>query len=246
MKIIADTHTHTLASTHAYSTLLENASAASQIGLKYMAVTDHAPAMPDAPHLWHFLNLRLLPFEINGVRILRGVEANIIDKDGNIDLDDEVLSSLEWVVASFHIPAVKKTLSIDEVTSAYIAVANNPYIDVIGHSGTYEFGYDYEKVIPIFAENNKLVEINENSFTVRGESKRNCMKIAKLCKLLGAKVIVNSDAHFAYSIGKVERTMDFLKRIDFPEELIVNSSVKRFEEYLASRSACKANILHNI
>ena len=51
MKIIADTHTHTIASTHAYSTLLENVGYAKKAGLRAIAITDHGPAMPDAPHM---------------------------------------------------------------------------------------------------------------------------------------------------------------------------------------------------
>ena len=51
MKYIIDTHTHTVASGHAYSTLIENAKAASAKGLKALAVTDHGVAMPGGPHM---------------------------------------------------------------------------------------------------------------------------------------------------------------------------------------------------
>ena len=54
MKILTDLHTHTLASTHAYSTLKENIDMAKQMGLEAIAVTDHGISMEDAPHLWHF------------------------------------------------------------------------------------------------------------------------------------------------------------------------------------------------
>ena len=47
MKILLDTHTHTLASTHAYSTVLEMAKKASEEGLEAIAITDHAPGIPD-------------------------------------------------------------------------------------------------------------------------------------------------------------------------------------------------------
>ena len=77
MKLIADTHTHTLASTHAYSTVLENAKFASEAGLAYLGITDHAPSMTDAPHWWHFENLRVLPDELYGVKLLKGIEADL-------------------------------------------------------------------------------------------------------------------------------------------------------------------------
>ena len=53
MKFIADTHTHTIASTHAYSTLLENIHQAAQVRLQCLAMTDHATAQPHSPHICH-------------------------------------------------------------------------------------------------------------------------------------------------------------------------------------------------
>ena len=61
MQMIADLHTHTLCATHAFQTLNEMAAAAKDCGYKALAITDHAPAMPDAPHRWHFENPTALP-----------------------------------------------------------------------------------------------------------------------------------------------------------------------------------------
>ena len=77
MKYLVDTHTHTVASTHAYSTLQEYVVMAKQKGIKLFATTDHGPDMADAPHFWHFVNLRVIPRIVDGVGILRGIEANI-------------------------------------------------------------------------------------------------------------------------------------------------------------------------
>jgi putative hydrolase len=234
MKIIADTHCHTIASTHAYSTILENAKFAGEIGLKYLAITDHCPKMPDSPHVWHFGHLRVIPDELYGVKILKGAEVDIMNEYGEIDLDDFALSFLNWVVASFH-PPVCPPMSVKDTTKAYINVAKNPKIDVIGHSGNPNYVYDYEKAIKVFKEYDKLVEINENTFKSRPAAVNNCKEIAKLCKKYEVKVVVNSDAHFAYEIGQVDEGLKMLSEIDFPEHLIVNSSVERFEEYLNNR-----------
>ena len=50
--IIADLHTHTLASSHAFNTVTEMARAAREMGYRALAITDHAPAMPDSPHIF--------------------------------------------------------------------------------------------------------------------------------------------------------------------------------------------------
>lgn len=234
MKLVADTHTHTLASTHAYSTILENAKFASEIGLSYLGATDHAPGMTDAPHWWHFENLRILPDELYGVKLLRGVEADITDFSGGLDVTDRQLSILSWVIASIHGPCLPRG-SVEEITSAYLGAAKNPYVDVIGHSGHSGYPYDYEAAIREFARLGKLVECNQGTFSSRPASAQNCVKIAQLCKKHGCRIVVNSDAHFAYRVGQVPDVFAMLREIDFPEELIINTNLTRFEAYLAER-----------
>lgn len=99
MRIQVDTHTHTYASGHAYSTIIENAFAASQLGLPMFCTTDHASSMPGAPHYWFFNNQRVLPRFIHNVAIVRGCEANICN-DSEIDIPPSVDSHLDWVMVS--------------------------------------------------------------------------------------------------------------------------------------------------
>ena len=86
MKALIDLHTHTIVSGHAYSTIKENVEAASKAGLKYIGLSEHAPNMPASPHAYYFQNVHVIPKEIDGVRVIQGIEANIIDYDGNIDV----------------------------------------------------------------------------------------------------------------------------------------------------------------
>lgn len=234
MKIIADTHCHTLASTHAYSTLMENIKIAKQKGLYAIAITDHGPDMPGAPGKWFFRNLRTIPRYVDGVMVIRGVEANVINENGDLDLDLEFEhSTLDWVVASVHPPTyIGKSHTVDDMTNAYLNIAKNPVVNVIGHSGSEEFKYDYERVIPEFKKNGKLVEINNHTFIGRKSSVENCKTIAKICKKYKAPIIINSDAHFCEFVGNYENSANLLKEIDFPEELIVNANLERFKEYL--------------
>lgn len=235
MKIIADTHTHTLASTHAYGTLKEMVEEAAALGLYAIGITDHGPNMPGSPRKWYFNNLCAVPSTYLGVRVLKGAEANIADFDGNLDIDIPTLKGLEWVVASLHNPtldASKVKPTVETCTQLYLNAAKNPYINVIGHSGTPEYAYDYEKVIPELAANGKLIEINDSAFRNKKGSMHNCIEIAKVCKKVGARIIVNTDAHFMTQVGRVDDTLRALEEINFPEELVVNSSVERFEQYL--------------
>lgn len=233
MRLIADTHMHTTASTHAYSTLQEMVHAAAERNLYAIAVTDHGKDMPGAPGLWYFHNLRIIPRILEGVLVLRGEEADVIDFEGNTDLQPEDLGGLDWVVASMHEVAMRdKRPTVEKTTNAWLKIAENPDVRVIGHSGSELYRYDYETVLRRFAETGKLVELNEATFNVRSESVFNCVQIMKLCKKFGVPIIVNTDSHFSASVGRFEKSLRLLREIEFPEELVVNASVIRFQNYL--------------
>ena len=112
----------------------------------------------------------------------------------------------------------------------------DPRVCVIGHCGQPKFKFDYERVIPEFGRGGKLVEINNNSFHVRRDAVINCREIALLCKKHGVRVIVNTDSHFATQVGHAGLALKMLDDIGFPEELVVNSSVERFRQYLKERN----------
>ena len=109
MKLVADCHFHTISSGHAYSTINEYAEEASEKGLELIGMTDHGPAMLGGPHIYHFDNLKVIPDNLHGVEILKGIEANIIGYDGTIDVEDEKLEALnlDIVISSFHSPCLR-------------------------------------------------------------------------------------------------------------------------------------------
>lgn len=236
IRTVADMHCHTIASTHAYSTVKEMINAAHDRGLYALAITDHGRAMPGAPGTYYFENLHTIPNVYNGVRVIKGIEANIIDFNGTLDASDELLNELDWVVASIHGPTVSGERGPDACTNAWLKIAENPLVDVIGHCGTVGFEFDYDKVIPVFAKKGKLVEINSGSFRFRPKSIPNCRTIAKLCAKYGARVILNSDAHFENTVGDHSAAIALLEEIDFPKELIVNADLQTFKAMLTEKN----------
>jgi putative hydrolase len=214
--------------------VIELANSAAQNGITAIALTDHGPAMKDGAPEVHFSNMRIIPPILNGVRVFRGVEANIVDFDGNIDLQPKCMDRLEWVIASFHEDVIQPG-TIQQHTQAYKKLAENPYVDVIGHSGTACFPYDYEQLIPIFKIKRKIVEINNHSFIVRPTSRENCRRIALLCKKHEVPVTISSDAHIATEIGDYREVYEMLRSINFPETLIVNRTLHRLESWMEAR-----------
>lgn len=237
MNIELDIHTHTIASGHAYSTLNEMAMAASEKGLKIMATTDHAPAMPGGAHLYHFHNLRIIPPIMNGVRILKGVEANIIDLNGSIDLPTEVLNEMEFVIASFHSPCIEPSTKI-KTTESLLNLMSNKYVNVIGHPEDRRFDFEYETVIKAAKETSTLLELNNSSLlptTFREGAREGIIKILEVCAKEDLSIVMGSDAHHTSTVGRFDMAINLIEEIGFPKELILNSSSENFLEYISRK-----------
>ena len=233
MSISFDSHTHTVMSGHAFSTIEEYAAACSRYGLEGFATTDHGPAMMGAPQLIYFYNLASLPRQVNGIRVLRGVEANIVGIDGSLDLPDPVLKRLDVCIASYH-EIVLPPKTAGEHTAAWLSVIKNPFVDIVGHSGRGPFPFDIHAVLKACRDENKAIEINNH--TVSGDSfPHNCRDIALACRKLGVKIVVNSDAHISSNVGQVADALAMLATVDFPMELIVNRTFASFWQWLSER-----------
>ena len=163
MRFEADTHSHTLASGHAYSTIKEMAAAAEAKGLKALALTEHAPKMPGTCGLFYFQNLDVVPRKCGGIRLLMGAEVNIMDETGRIDLPESTCRDLDIVIASIHPPCYGMGHTEEENMRAYEAVMKKPYINIIGHPDDGRFQIDYERLVKMAKETGTLLEVNNSS-----------------------------------------------------------------------------------
>lgn len=230
----ADLHVHTVVSGHAYSTLQEVAREAKGKGLKLLAITDHGPAMPGGPCPIYFANMRIIPRQVEGVEIIRGVEANILE-EGTLDLSERLLNGLEFVLAGFHSECLEPQASVEENTRLMIKALENPHVDVISHPGNPRYQIDAEKLVRATKRLGKLVEINNSSFRVRQGSYENCLEIARWAVRLGVMITVNSDCHISYDVGECQLAQEILLAAKVPEELILNTKVERVKDYLEGR-----------
>ncbi len=233
MKIIADMHTHTVASGHAYSTVNELAQAALRKGLKALAITDHGPALPGGPHLYHFGAMRFIPSWIDGVRILRGVEANIIGPDGALDMPEHYLAKLDFIMAGLHEGCGFDDRGIARNTEAVLLAMASSRIKAISHSGNPEFPVHLEKLVEGALKTGTALEINNSSLSIsRRGSRPNCERLAELIARSGALVMVGSDAHIAQGVGEFDEAVALLEKAGIPAEQVVNSSFERLLDFL--------------
>lgn len=241
MKLVADCHFHTLSSGHAYSTLKEYAKEASDKGLELIAVTDHGPAMPGSTHIYYFHNLKVIPGSLYEVEILKGAEANLISYEGELDLTDMDLGMLDVLIASHHLPCLKASTAQDN-TRALINAMKNRFVNIIGHPDDGRIPLDYDELTRAAADYGIMLELNNSSLrptSFRKNAEENYMQLLEGCEKNKVFIVVNTDSHIHTDIGEFKESVDLMKKLGFPKDLVANTSVERLKKKLAARRTNK-------
>lgn len=234
MKIELDVHTHTIASGHAFSTLQEMAHAAAEKGLKVLGITEHSPGIPGSCDPIYFRNLHVVPRQMYGIELLLGAEINILDGEGNLDMDEYYLRMLDLRIAGIHSLCYKQGTP-EENTHGMIQVISNPYIHIISHPGDGTAKLNFEPIVLTSKAHRTLLEINNSSLKPcrhKADARANNLEILRLCKQYEVPVILGSDAHISFDIATYDYALELVAETDFPEALIMNTSVEKFKNYL--------------
>ncbi len=233
-KVLLDVHTHTIVSGHAYSTLQEMAQAASERGLEILGVTEHAPGIPGTCHPIYFRNLRIVPRQMYGVRLLLGAELNILDTRGTLDLDEFYYRLMDIRIAGIH-DLCWTGGTKEENTAGMVVAIQNPWTHIISHPGDGTADLDFLPIVLAARDAHTLLEINNSSIDPgRGKPKarENNLEILRLCRQYQVPVILGSDAHISFSVADYTHIYPLLAETDFPDSLIMNYDTQAFLQYL--------------
>ena len=235
--IRGDLHTHTDWS-DGRDTMEEMVLEAEARGLEYIAVTDHSVGRGIANGLSverldsHGRRLKELESDIGGIRILRGTEMDI-RADGTLDYSDEVLDTLDWVVASVHSAMGQDSATM---TARIITAMKNPRVSAIGHLSTRLIGErrpvdaDYDAIFRAAADTGTALEIN-------GSLERLDLKDAHVSRAreLGAALVINTDAHTTEGLGNMEYGVSLARRGWCAKDDIINCmGVEEFLKWLGA------------
>lgn len=235
MKLELDLHTHTLASGHAFSSMQEMIQGAQDKGLKMLGITEHAPGFPGSCGEIYFINLYTVPRKIGDLELLIGAEIDILDTKGNLSMDTDLMDMIDLRIAGIHSLCYDEGTK-EENTAGMIEVIKNPYIHIISHPGDGSVELDFEPLVLASKEHHTLLEINNSSLKPirqKEEARGNNLEILRLCKKYEVSVILSSDAHISYDIASFNHALELVNEIDFPEELIINTSVEKLKKYLS-------------
>lgn len=237
--IIGDFHTHTVFS-HGKGSIEDNVAAAHEKGLKAVAITDHGlrhvvfgMKRKDVPEMQRQIDAAQEKYP--DVRVLFGIEANIFSSDGDVDLKPEDVAHFDVILAGYHKAALPKNpaevfrfyaspmihnktgypkRTIDRFTKAYINAIKSGKVDVITHLN-YGVKTDVRQVAQAAKDYGVLLELNGKRVNLSDEE---ILTIADV----GAKMIVNSDAHTSDRVGDFSVPMEFVERLNIDKRLIVN------------------------
>lgn len=239
-----DIHTHTVAGGHGTTdTIADLAKAAYAKGMTVLGISDHGPATPGSCKESYFRSLSSAPGIRAGISVLYGAEANILNEQGQLDLSDEVLSGLDFCIASIHpqsfrSPAYhrgsfwnRRPVAEDTQaarlynTQAYIRAMENPYVTVIGHPDDQHYPIDCEQLAEAAALHQVIIEVNEASLMpggYRGEARETMTAILTHCRRHNLPILLSSDSHGAAGVGEAPHCEALIAETGYPRELILN------------------------
>ena len=193
-----DLHAHTTWSADGKGSMEEMARAAIERGYEYLAVTDHSHYLREARLQAQWEEIEALGAQLRPFRLLRGIEVNI-RADGSLDVDDDTLAQLDWVVASLH------TAFDRNPTERILAAMENPHVDSIGHPTARKINrrspadVDLGRVFAKAVETGTFVEINSQPDRLDLRDAH-----ARAAAEAGVLLPVTSDAHSVRALGYVE------------------------------------------
>jgi len=215
--VVGELHCHSDWSSDGKASIEEMALAARSLGHRYLALTDHSHYLREGrmEAQWHEIdevNARLKPF-----RILRGVEANI-RADGTVDVDDDLLAELDWVVASLHHAFDRSP------TERILAAIDHPHVDCIGHLTGRKLNrragadVDVERVVVRAVETGTALEINSQPDRLDMRDVH-----ARLAGEAGVLVPVTTDAHSTTALGYRELGIAQARRAWLTKRQVLNT-----------------------
>ncbi|HEU0337131.1 MAG TPA: DNA polymerase/3'-5' exonuclease PolX [Gaiellaceae bacterium] len=212
-----DLHSHSTWSSDGKGTLEEMARAAAERGHEYLAVTDHSHYLRDGRLEAQAEEIASVERRLAPLRLLRGIEVNI-RADGSLDVPDETLAGLDWVVASLH------TAFDRSPTERILAAVENPHVDCIGHLSGRRLSrrkgaeIDVERIVARAAETGTALEINSQPDRLDMRDTH-----ARLAGEAGVRVAVNTDAHSVGALGYLELGVSQARRAWLTREQVLNT-----------------------
>jgi DNA polymerase (family X) len=215
--LVGELHCHSNWSSDGKGSIEEMARAARALGNRFLVLTDHSHYLRDARMEAQWREIEDVNERVKPFRVLRGVEANI-RADGSVDVADDVLAELDWVVASLHAAFDRNP------TERVLTALDHPHVDCIGHLTGRKLNrregadVDVEKVVARAVETGTALEINSQPDRLDMRDVH-----ARLAGDAGVLVPITTDAHSTGALGYRELGVAQARRAWLTKEQVLNT-----------------------
>lgn len=231
-----DLHVHSIFSLCGIHTVLELLARAKELGMKGFAVTDHGTTLGGRLNNPFFERFRSPD---PSVRVLKGVECNVLDHQGKIDAPRGFLKFIDVVLLGLH-PNTAKGLGKEAYTDMLIAaIESNPCVDIISHPNDPTYPVEYKRLAAAAKGRGIALELNNSKVAYARTAPETASELIAACMSEGCLMAVNSDTHAIHELGDDSAVRPLLLAAGFPEELIVNSTEETALAFIEKRRANK-------
>ena len=243
MNITADYHSHTTYS-HGKGSIADNARVASEKGLDFLAITDHAvrhPFIGVSRKKYDTMRADMDEVQKNypDLKLLLGVEANILGIDGDIDVTPEDSDRLDILIAGYHLTSLpykvrdffKITCSaiarycfkptkaqIARQTKMYVNAVKKNKIDIVTHPG-FRLDVDYKELGKVCADYGTYVELSSRHCTPDEKGLEELL-------LTDCQFVLDSDAHRPENVGECTFAKELVEKLGVDSQRIANADHK--------------------
>jgi putative hydrolase len=238
--LTVDFHSHTLFSKCGLHTIVEMLTKAKSRGIAGLAITDHGPKLEGGPPTTFWDRLKA---PVDGIRLLKGMECNIIADDGAIDFPMQMLQYADIVLLGLH-PHLPAGKSSSHNTGLLIrALTKNPFVDIVTHPEDLQYPLDFKALAQFAGERGLALECNNSKILNNRVAPERMIEYLDACKSARCRIAVNSDAHALTEVGLDESVRPLLQVVEYPVDLIVNETAASAFAFVEERRKVKRDFM---
>jgi putative hydrolase len=231
-----DLHIHSIRSMCGTMTVGEIVAEARRRGLRGIAVTDHGLAMNVPRFALHVFSKRF-PGEVEGLRVYKGIELNLLDPDATVDAPLELRPHLDYVALGHHpaeglLPDRGREANTDVLLRA---LERHPWFDTLVHPTQRSHPVDFARLLPAMARDGVAFEVNEYNHRHGKADPGRTSEVLREAVALGVPVVTNSDAHVFCEIGEDTTIRRILDGAGVDPATVLNADGERLEAWIQAR-----------
>jgi putative hydrolase len=202
------------------------------LGMKGFAVTDHGTTLGGRLNSVFFERF-VSPDP--AVKIFKGVECNLLDETGTIDIPTPYLPFLDIVLLGIH-SNIKKGYDKNRYTEILVnALEKNSMVDIVTHPNDPNYPIDYRTLAQAAAVHGVAVELNNSKIHYARSSASEALRLLEACKECSCQIAVSSDTHAIHELGDDSDVAPLLQKVNFTDELIVNRTAAAAFDFIEKR-----------